>query len=124
VPPHAPRRTIGVVGNMGLGMALRLRERGYPVRAHDLDAAREAVDLSQGATVHADAMSVARGSAALIVAVVDAGLTRDVLFGARGAAHGLELGAAVLPCPTIALRNWRRTTWTALTRRCPVAPHA
>ncbi len=51
--------------------------------------------LSQGATVHADAMSVARGSAALIVAVVDAGQVRDVLFGVRGVAHGLVLGAAV-----------------------------
>ena len=44
LPLHAPRPTIGVVGigNMGLGMALRLRERGYPVRVHDLDPAREA----------------------------------------------------------------------------------
>jgi 3-hydroxyisobutyrate dehydrogenase-like beta-hydroxyacid dehydrogenase len=33
--------------------------------------------------------------AARHVAVVDAGQVRDVLFGARGAAHGLVLGAAV-----------------------------
>ncbi|HYN58845.1 MAG TPA: NAD(P)-dependent oxidoreductase [Rubrivivax sp.] len=93
------------VGHMGLGMALRLLDLGYPVHVRDIDAARESLALQHGATVHADAESVARVSAALIVAVVDGAQTHQVLFGERGAAHGLAPGTTVLLCPTISPRD-------------------
>jgi L-threonate 2-dehydrogenase len=90
------------VGNMGLGMALRLLDLGHAVRVRDIDPARERLALSRGASVHADAATVARGSDALIVAVVDAAQTRQVLLGNAGALQGLARGTAVLLCPTIA----------------------
>ena len=95
---------VGIVGigNMGLGMALRLRERGYPVGVRDLDAAREHAARLHGAAVHADAAAVAQRCELLIVAVVDAAQTESVLFGERGAVHGLARGATVMLCPTLA----------------------
>jgi len=96
--------SVGIVGigNMGLGMALRLRDLGYPVGVRDLDAAREHMARRQGASVHADAAAVAQDCELLIVAVVDAAQTEAVLFGERGAVHGLARGATVMLCPTLA----------------------
>jgi 3-hydroxyisobutyrate dehydrogenase len=95
---------VGIVGigNMGLGMALRLRDLGYPVGVRDLDAAREHAAGQHGATVHADPAAVAQRCELLIVAVVDAAQTNAVLFGERGAVHGLARGATVMLCPTLA----------------------
>jgi 3-hydroxyisobutyrate dehydrogenase len=90
------------IGNMGLGMALRLRNLGHAVRVHDIDAARERAAAAHGASVQADAAAVAEGCGLLIVAVVDAAQTEQVLFAERGAVHGLAPGACVMLCPTIA----------------------
>jgi 3-hydroxyisobutyrate dehydrogenase len=49
-----------------------------------------------------DAATLARECALLIVAVVDGVQTREVLFGAQGAVHGLAPGRTVMLCPTIA----------------------
>ncbi len=90
------------VGNMGLGIALRLCEQGHAVRVHDLNAAREQAAQAHGASVHADAAAAAQGCGLLIVVVVDALQTDAVLFGERGAVHGLAPGSTVMLCPTIA----------------------
>jgi 3-hydroxyisobutyrate dehydrogenase len=100
--PARPAVALVGAGRMGLGMVLRLRERGYALRVHDLDPAREALARAAGARIAGDAAAAAAGAEVLIVAVVDAAQTRDVLFGARGAAAALPAGAAVLLCPTIA----------------------
>jgi 3-hydroxyisobutyrate dehydrogenase len=96
--------SVGIVGigSMGLGMALRLLDGGHAVGVRDLLGAREALARQHGASVHADAAAVAQGRELLIVAVVDAQQTDTVLFGERGAVHGLERGSSVLLCPTLA----------------------
>jgi putative dehydrogenase len=98
------RGTVGIVGvgNMGGGMAGRLLERGWQVQACDLDAAQVAALVAQGARAAATPAAAARGCGTLIVCVVDAGQTEDVLFGPQGAAAALAPGQAVLLCPTIA----------------------
>jgi 3-hydroxyisobutyrate dehydrogenase len=95
---------VGIVGigNMGLGMALRLIDRGYAVGVRDLEAEREHRARAHGATVCADAAQAAQGRELLVVAVVDAVQTEQVLFGERGAVRGLARGSAVLLCPTLA----------------------
>jgi putative dehydrogenase len=95
---------VGVIGigNMGMGMALRLLDLGYVVRMRDLDGARERRARQHGAEVRADPAALTRDCAALIVAVVDAAQVDDVLFGAQGAAGGLAPGAVVLLCSTLA----------------------
>ena len=104
-----PVAVIGV-GNMGLGMALRLRDAGQAVRVHDLDASRVALAVAGGAQALATPAAVANGCSLLIVAVVDAVQTGQVLFGTPdggtastnpGAVSTLAPGAAVLLCPTL-----------------------
>jgi 3-hydroxyisobutyrate dehydrogenase len=90
------------IGNMGLAMALRLRELGWPVRVRDLDAAREAEAARHGAQACATPAALAAGCARVVVVVVDAAQSEAVLFGADGAAATLAPGSAVLLCPTIA----------------------
>lgn len=96
-------RRVGVVGigNMGWGMARRLHERGFAVAVRDLDPAREALAHAAGLPVLPSAAALAARSEVLIVCVVDAAQTEDVLFGSGGAAAALPAGSAVLLCPTI-----------------------
>lgn len=97
-------RRVGVVGigNMGGAMAARLLGLGWRVQVRDVDAAKEQALQLLGAQPCATPAEAARGAAALVVCVVDAAQTREVLFGTDGAVHGLQAGAAVLLCPTIA----------------------
>ena len=94
---------VGVVGigNMGLGLALRLRDAGQAVQVHDIDRARCALAASAGAVIRATPAQAAAGCALLVVVVVDAAQTDAVLFGADGAAAALAPGAAVMLCPTL-----------------------
>ena len=89
------------IGNMGLAMALRLRDAGQAVRVHDIDPARHALAEAGGCVVCASPAEAAAGCALLIVAVVDAAQTDAVLFGDQGAATTLAPGATVMLCPTI-----------------------
>ena len=90
------------IGNMGLAMALRLRDAGQAVRVHDIDPARHALAAAAGAELADSPAAAATGCALLIVAVVDAAQTEAVLFGLAGAAATLPPGATVMLCPTIA----------------------
>lgn len=96
------------IGNMGLAMALRLRDRGFAVAVRDIAPAREALAHAEGLAVCDSPAAAAEGARAAIVAVVDAVQTEDVLFGAQGLAAALPRGAAVLLCPTIAPHDTER----------------
>ncbi len=96
------------IGNMGLGMALRLRDRGFAVAVRDIDPAREALARAEGLAVCDSPAAAAAGARAAIVAVVDAAQTEAVLFGDLGLAAALPPGAAVLLCPTIAPHDTER----------------
>ena len=95
--------TVGVIGigNMGLGLALRLRDAGLPVQVHDIDSARCALAAASAAVVQDTPAEAAAGCALLVVVVVDAVQTETVLFGPEGAAAALAPGAAVMLCPTL-----------------------
>lgn len=102
--------TVGVVGvgNMGGAMAARLLEQGWRVQVRDLDPAKEQALAALGAQVCATPAEAARDAAALVVCVVDAHQTEDVLFGAAGAAAAMAAPQAVLLCPTIAPQDVER----------------
>jgi putative dehydrogenase len=89
------------IGNMGLPMALRLLEQGWPVHVLDIDGRRVAEAQSAGATACGTPAALALACRAIVVAVVDAAQVDEVLFGTHGAAAALGPGAAVLLCPTI-----------------------
>lgn len=89
------------VGNMGLAMALRLRERGFDVTVHDLDRERGRLAEAAGARWAGSAAELGAACEVAIVAVVDAAQTGAVLFGMRGLAAARSACATVLLCPTI-----------------------
>ncbi len=95
-----PVAVIGI-GNMGLAMALRLRDADLAVQAFDPDPVRCALARPAGIRVHDDAAGAAAHCGLLIVAVVDAAQTWTALFGAQGAAAALAPGATVMLCPTL-----------------------
>jgi putative dehydrogenase len=95
-----PVAVVGI-GNMGLGMALRLRERGVAVTVRDIDPLREALAAEAGARVAGSPAEAGAGCGLAIVCVVDAAQTEAVLFGTGGLAPALTPGATVMLCPTI-----------------------
>ncbi|AMO22230.1 NAD(P)-dependent oxidoreductase [Ramlibacter solisilvae] len=97
-------KVVGIVGvgNMGGAMAARLLELGWTVQVHDIARAKVDALAAAGARPCASAAEAARGAGALIVCVVDADQTGQVLFGQAGALPALAPGQAVLLCPTIA----------------------
>lgn len=97
------QRTVGIVGvgNMGGAMAAHLLEQGWAVRVRDIDDAKVRALERLGAIACGDAVEAAEGSEALVVCVVDAAQTEQVLFGPGGAAQSMREGQAVLLCPTI-----------------------
>ncbi|MCB2019021.1 MAG: NAD(P)-dependent oxidoreductase [Hydrogenophaga sp.] len=95
-------------GNMGGAMVERLRESGCPVAVCDIDPIRQLQAAAAGAQV-ADTPALATAvlveGGLLIVCVVDALQTREVLFGPHGAVHQMRSGQTVMLCPTIAPRD-------------------
>ena len=100
------RVAIAGVGNMGGAMTQRLLlDHGWPVQVFDIDPAKMDALQKLGATGRPDAAQAVMGCGVLVVCVVDAGQTEDVLFGAKGAAAVMRAGQAVMLCPTIAPRD-------------------
>ncbi|MRD47608.1 NAD-binding protein [Caenimonas koreensis DSM 17982] len=89
------------VGNMGGAMCQRLLEQRWPVQIFDIDSAKMAALQAHGAVPCADAAHATDGCDVLIVCVVDAAQTQEVLFGPRGAAAAMGAGQVVVLCPTI-----------------------
>ncbi len=87
------------IGRMGLPIAQRLAACGHAVTVLDVDPAR--VALARPLPAAADAAALAAACDVLLVVVVDAAQTRDVLFGTGGAAAAMRRGQTVLLCPTI-----------------------
>ncbi len=90
------------VGNMGGAMAANLLSQGWPVHVCDIDDNKTRALSQLGAVVHANPRDIANHTPLLIICVVDAVQTKDVLFGANGAAMHLKAGQTVMLCPTIA----------------------
>jgi 3-hydroxyisobutyrate dehydrogenase len=105
-----PSVRVGVVGigNMGFGMAARLREQGVSVAVRDIDPARVAAAVALGAIACASAAELAARCDCVIVVVVDAAQLDAVLFGAGGVLAAKPLPQAVMLCPTIAPHDTER----------------
>jgi len=86
-------------------MAARLCELGWSVVVCDIDSVRQQQALDAGAHLADTPDTAARALSAdgvLIVCVVDASQSRQVLFGEHGAGPALQPGQTVMLCPTIA----------------------
>ena len=95
------------IGNMGGGMAANLLAKGWNVLVNDIDSEKVEKLVSKGAVSLSIRAQKAPESiafmaiTAVIVCVVDAAQTEDVLFGDHGLAHSLPSGHTVVLCPTI-----------------------
>jgi len=99
---------VGVIGigNMGLAMALRLRDGGHAVAVRDIAPAREA--LAGGCGIAPSPAAAASGCDVVIVAVVDALQTQAVLFGDDGVTTSPTRPSCVMLCPTIGASDTER----------------
>ena len=109
VQPGGAHTAIGVAvvgaGNMGGAMVQRLRDGGVPVAVCDIDPVRQQQAQEAGAAVLDSPRAVAQaltGTGVLILCVVDAAQSREVLFGPLGAVSHMVPGQTVMLCPTIA----------------------
>jgi L-threonate 2-dehydrogenase len=114
-----PRVGLIGIGNMGFGMAARLRERGWPLRVRDIDENRVAAATALGAVPCASAAELASHCDCVIVAVVDAVQLDAVLFGDDGVLAAKALPRCVMLCPTIAPADTERCA--ARLAQCGVA---
>ncbi|MGD0105549.1 MAG: L-threonate dehydrogenase [Rhodopila sp.] len=95
---------VGVIGlgNMGMGAALNLLRKGHDVTGCELREETRAAFADEGGTavVSPDALPV--DLEAVIVFVINALQTEQVLFGEKGCLARMEKGAVVLCCATVA----------------------
>ena len=92
------------VGNMGGGMAANLLSKGWRVLVSDIDIQKVENLVRKGAVaqeIRAQAAPESGVFKAVVVCVVDAAQTEDVLFGTQGLADSLAPGQTVMLCPTI-----------------------
>lgn len=90
------------VGNMGGAMAARLLDLDWPVTVCDIDASKVAMLVALGAKAAPDGATLAAQVRTVIVCVVDAAQTEDVLFGTNGVTSAQGHAGCVMLCPTIA----------------------
>lgn len=94
----------GVIGagSMGMAIALNLKQRGYSVAVRDVRPEIEAHAREQGLQVCASPREIAQATDFIVIVVVNAKQTEEVLFGDDGVASAAAPGKTVLLCPTIA----------------------
>ena len=99
-----PQTTVTVIGlgSMGYGAAVSLLRAGFRVHGVDLRAQVLARFRAEGGHGFSSAAEAARGTSAVLVFVVNAQQTEQVLFGADGAVSSLPPGALVCACATVA----------------------
>ena len=89
------------VGNMGGGMAANLLAKGWHVLVRDIDPLKVEELVSKGAINQPIQAQIAPDLIAIIVCVVEAVQTEDLLFGEDGLAYHLQPNQTVILCPTI-----------------------
>jgi 3-hydroxyisobutyrate dehydrogenase len=97
------KQPVGVIGigAMGMSVAKRLLEGGFPTFVRDLRPEAEAEAQAAGASVCATPADLGRRCGVAITLVVTADQTEDVLFGKDGLASGMQPGGVHLMCSTI-----------------------
>lgn len=94
----------GVIGagSMGMAIALNLQQRGFGVAIRDVRPEVEAEARMHALRVCATPLEVAQAADFIVIVVVNAAQTCDVLFGEQGVATMPGQGKTILLCPTIA----------------------
>ena len=88
------------LGSMGYGMAQSLLRAGHTVFGFDVVAEQEARFRAEGGA-EGSLETIAADLDAVVIVVLNAAQTRDVLFGEAGVALLLRSGAAIISCATV-----------------------
>ncbi|HYL18661.1 MAG TPA: NAD(P)-binding domain-containing protein, partial [Burkholderiales bacterium] len=96
-------RSVGVIGlgSMGLGVARTLVKKGFQVHAFDVRPNVVKAFASEGGIAAANPGEVGANAAVLIVLVVNADQTDEVLFGRNGAVARMPRGSVVIASATV-----------------------
>lgn len=97
---HANTAVIGL-GSMGFGMAQSVLRAGHPTHGYDINEDTVQSFQAEGGLQGALA-DIAPTIDIVVVAVLNAAQTQDVLFGEAGVVRLLRPGAVVLSCATVA----------------------
>jgi L-threonate 2-dehydrogenase len=90
------------LGTMGMGAALNLVRKGHQVTGCDVRGAVRTELAEAGGGAVASAAELPADTEAVVVFVVNAAQTEDVLFGEHGCLSRLAKGTVILCCATIA----------------------
>jgi 3-hydroxyisobutyrate dehydrogenase-like beta-hydroxyacid dehydrogenase len=95
---------VGVIGlgNMGMGAALNLLKKGHAVTGCELRAESRAAFAAEGGAVVDRPDALPTDLEAVVVFVINAAQTEQVLFGEQGCLTRMPKGGVVLCCATIA----------------------
>jgi putative dehydrogenase len=95
---------VGVIGlgNMGMGAALNLLHKGHEVTGCELREETRAAFAAEGGNVVVSPDALPTDLEAVVVFVINAAQTEQVLFGEKGCLARMQRGAVVLACATVA----------------------
>jgi 3-hydroxyisobutyrate dehydrogenase-like beta-hydroxyacid dehydrogenase len=95
---------VGIIGlgNMGMGAALNLLHKGHDVTGCELREDVRAAFATEGGRVVGSPDALPVDLEAVVVFVINAAQTEQVLFGEKGCLRRMEKGAVVLCCATVA----------------------
>ena len=98
------KQAAGVIGlgSMGLGVARTLLKKGFEVHAYDVRPEVSKAFAKEGGVAAKSPAEVARNVPVVIVLVVNADQTNEVLFGKDGAVSTLARGSVVIASSTVA----------------------
>ena len=95
---------VGVIGlgNMGMGAALNLLHKQHDVTGGDLREETRSLGSAEGGKVVVSPDALPTDLEAVVVFVINAAQTEQVLFGEKGCLARMQKGAVVLCCATVA----------------------
>jgi 3-hydroxyisobutyrate dehydrogenase-like beta-hydroxyacid dehydrogenase len=95
---------VGVIGlgNMGMGAALNLLHKGHEVIGCELREEVRAAFVTEGGTVVVSPDALPPDLEALVIFVINAAQTEQVLFGEKGCLARMQKGGVILCCATVA----------------------
>jgi 3-hydroxyisobutyrate dehydrogenase len=98
------KQRAGVIGlgSMGLGVARTLLKKGFEVHAFDVRPEVTKAFAKEGGVAAKSPADVGRNASIVIVLVVNADQTNEVLFGKEGAVSTLAKGSVVIASSTVA----------------------
>jgi putative dehydrogenase len=100
----AKKQAVGVIGlgSMGIGVARTLVRKGFDVHAFDVRPEIVKALAKEGGIAAKSPAEVGRNAPVVIILVVNADQTNEVLFGKDGAASTLAKGSVVVASSTVA----------------------